>query len=186
MAYIGNNLDSDIQVNKYEYTATAGQTTFACTYDRAVDVYLNGVKLDSSDFTATNGTAIVLASGATVGDIVHINAYFDITNASFVETTNGYTGSALLPSGTTAQRDSSPSAGYLRWNTTEGSAEIYDGSEWGSVGGGAVGDVFYENSTTITSDYTLATGRNAMTAGPITIADGVTVTISDGSTWTVV
>ena len=83
MAYIGNNLDSDIQVNKYEYTATAGQTTFACTYDRAVDVYLNGVKLDSSDFTATNGTAIVLASGANVGDIVDINAYFDVTYANF-------------------------------------------------------------------------------------------------------
>jgi len=83
MAYIGNNLDSDIQVNKYEYTATAGQTIFACTYDRAVDVYVNGVKLDSSDFTATNGTSITLASGANVGDIVDINAYFDVTYANF-------------------------------------------------------------------------------------------------------
>lgn len=185
MAYIGNNLDSDIQVNKYEYTATAGQTTFACTYDRAVDVYLNGVKLDSSDFTATNGTAIVLASGANVGDIVDINAYFDVTYGSFVPS-SGNSGSALLPSGTTAQRDASPSAGYLRWNTTEGSAEIYDGAAWGSVGGGAVGDAFYENAQTVTANYTLAAGRNAMTAGPITINDGVTVTISDGSTWTIV
>lgn len=83
MAYIGNNLDSDIQVNKYEYTATAGQTTFACTYDRAVDVYVNGIKLDSSDFTATNGTAVVLSSGANAGDIIDINAYFDVTYANF-------------------------------------------------------------------------------------------------------
>ena len=52
--------------------------------------------------------------------------------------------------------------------------------------GGAINDVFYENAKTITSNYTLAGDRNAMTAGPITIADGVTVTISDGATWTVV
>jgi hypothetical protein len=46
--------------------------------------------------------------------------------------------------------------------------------------------VFFENDTTLTSDYTITAGKNAMTAGPITIADGVTVTIPDGSTWTVV
>ena len=46
--------------------------------------------------------------------------------------------------------------------------------------------VFFENDTTLTSSYTITAGKNAMTAGPITIADGVTVTIPDGSTWTVV
>jgi len=45
---------------------------------------------------------------------------------------------------------------------------------------------FVENSTTIDTDYTLAADKNAMTAGPITIDDGITVTVSDGSTWTVV
>lgn len=59
------------------YTATAGQTTFAITYDVGfVDVYLNGVKLlVSTDFTATNGTNIVLTTGATVGDTIDIVAY---------------------------------------------------------------------------------------------------------------
>lgn len=83
MAYIGQDLDSDIQVNKYEYTATAGQTIFACTYDRAVDVFLNGIKLDSTDYTATNGTSITLTAGASAGDTVQINAYFDVTYANF-------------------------------------------------------------------------------------------------------
>ena len=45
---------------------------------------------------------------------------------------------------------------------------------------------FVENGTTIDTDYTLAADKNAMTAGPITIDDGITVTVSDGSTWTVV
>ena len=45
---------------------------------------------------------------------------------------------------------------------------------------------FVENSITLDTDYTLANNRNAMTAGPITVADGVTITIGDGSTWSVV
>jgi hypothetical protein len=59
------------------YTATSGQTVFAATYDTGyVDVYLNGVKLlAGTDFTATNGTSITLASGAAVNDIVDIVAY---------------------------------------------------------------------------------------------------------------
>ena len=66
------------------YTATSGQTTFSITYDVGfVDVYINGVKqVVGSDFTATNGTNIVLASGATTGDLVDIVAYgaFSVSN----------------------------------------------------------------------------------------------------------
>jgi hypothetical protein len=59
------------------YTATASQTTFAATYDVGfVDVYLNGIKLvNTTDFTATNGTSVVLTTGATEGDSVDIVAY---------------------------------------------------------------------------------------------------------------
>lgn len=56
---------------------------------------------------------------------------------------------------------------------------------------GASGDkAFYENARTVNSNYTLGTTlgipANAVTAGPITIANGVTVTVPDGSTYTVV
>jgi len=59
------------------YTATANQTTFAVSHDIGfVDVYLNGLKLRTgTDFTDNNVNNIVLASGATVGDIVDIVAY---------------------------------------------------------------------------------------------------------------
>ena len=45
---------------------------------------------------------------------------------------------------------------------------------------------FVENSNTIDTSYTLADNRNAITAGDITVADGITITIGDGSTWSVV
>ena len=44
----------------------------------------------------------------------------------------------------------------------------------------------YENSQTISSNYSITSGKNAMSAGPITVASGVTVTVTSGSTWTVV
>jgi hypothetical protein len=46
--------------------------------------------------------------------------------------------------------------------------------------------VIYENNQTITADYTLAASKNGLSAGPITIANGVTVTIATGATWTIV
>jgi len=69
--------------NRQSYIATANQTTFAATYDIGyIDVYLNGIKLSSSDFTASNGTSFVLGSGASVGDQVDSIAYgaFSVAN----------------------------------------------------------------------------------------------------------
>tara|TARA_B100000470_G_scaffold221218_1_gene211100 strand:+ start:1553 stop:2038 length:486 start_codon:yes stop_codon:yes gene_type:complete len=63
---------------KTTVTATANQTTVTgLTYTAGlVDVYLNGVKLVvGTDVTATNGTSIILASGATVNDIIQIVAF---------------------------------------------------------------------------------------------------------------
>ena len=45
---------------------------------------------------------------------------------------------------------------------------------------------FWENPLTVTQDYTITDGRNAMSAGPITVNTGVTVTVGTGETWTVV
>ena len=55
----------------------------------------------------------------------------------------------------------------------------------GATGGGT-DQAFFLNDVTIFSDYTIPLNKNATTAGPITIADGKTVTVQDGSTWTIV
>lgn len=59
------------------YTATSGQTSFNATYDIGyVDVFLNGIKiLLGTEFTASNGTSITLATGATTGDLIEILAH---------------------------------------------------------------------------------------------------------------
>ena len=56
----------------------------------------------------------------------------------------------------------------------------------GSARGGGTDQVFFENGQTVTADYTITTNKNATSAGPITIATGVTVTIPTGSVWVIV
>jgi len=57
-------------------TASAGQTTFNFTYNVGfLDVFINGTKLTDSEFTATNGSSVVLAVGCFVGDIVDLVSY---------------------------------------------------------------------------------------------------------------
>ena len=133
----------------------------------------------------TKNTAVV-HDGSTAGGTPL--AKESAVNARVVQTSS--TGSAVLPSGTEAQRDGSPSAGYLRFNTDIDKPEIYNGTAWGSVGGGATGGgsdaIFIENGQTVTVDYTITSGNNAGTFGPVSIASGVTVTVPSGSVWTVI
>ena len=102
----------------------------------------------------------------------------------------GTTTALELPDGTTGQRPGSPVNGMIRYNTTLNQFEGYKASAWGAIGGGATGgssdDIFYENGQTVTTDYTLSTGKNAMSAGPISINSGVTVTVPSGASWVVV
>lgn len=48
------------------------------------------------------------------------------------------------------------------------------------------GTGFVQNDTTIAQDYTISANQNAMTAGPITVNNGITVTVDTGATWTIV
>ena len=89
----------------YEYTATAGQTTFSGSDDNSatlsytvdnLQVVMNGIVLDPSDFTATNGTSVVLASGAALNDIVNIYAFKSFTTADMVSKTAGGTFSGAV------------------------------------------------------------------------------------------
>jgi|TARA_R100000027_G_scaffold6729_2_gene5263 hypothetical protein len=58
------------------FTATSGQTSFSVNYTVGnILIFMNGAKLDSSSFTASSGTAVVLGSGASAGDIVEVVEY---------------------------------------------------------------------------------------------------------------
>jgi hypothetical protein len=93
---------------------------------------------------------------------------------------------------TSGTRPGSPADGQIIFETDTDSYFGWSGAEWAPIGGGggATGggddQIFYENGQTVTTDYTLTTDFNAVTAGPISIDAAATVTIPSGSTWTVV
>ena len=136
-------------------------------------------KAGEASTSATNAASSATAAAASAASI----------NPSLLVAKDSSTGAAIIPSGTTAQRPVSPAQGYLRFNTTLGKPEVYNGSAWGSVGGGATGGgsdaVFQENSVSVTANYTLSSNKNAMSVGPITVSSGVSVTVPTGARWVV-
>lgn len=99
------------------------------------------------------------------------------------------TGAIVVPVGTTAQEPTGVT-GMLRFNSTTVGFEGYNGSVWASVGGGATGgstdQIFYLNGQTVTTSYSIPSGQNAGTFGPVSVNSGATVTIPSGSTWSIV
>ena len=119
---------------------------------------------------ATANLGLAPVAGATfTGDVIH-----------------NYTTALQIPVGTTAQRPGSPSTGDFRFNSTTTSAEIYNGSEFTAVGGGAGAtgggndEVFFESDQNVTTSYTLTSNKHAHTVSP-TINSGVTVTVPAGA-----
>jgi len=94
MAYIGKAPGVGIR-NRFIFTATAGQTVFSGVDDynltlsytdaQFTDVFLNGVKLDKTDYTATSGTSIVLAEAAALNDTLEVLAFdtFSVFSGEF-------------------------------------------------------------------------------------------------------
>jgi len=124
----------------------------------------NFSQLDADNtFTGTNAFAAITASA----------------NSQF----NG-TGALKIPVGTTVQQPT-PAVGMIRFNSTLGQYEGYNGTVWSSIGGAQAGGAVYENKQVISSNYTMSTNYSGESVGPITINSGVTVTIPSGSRWVV-
>ena len=142
----------------------------------------SGVVTNLTGTASININGTVGASSATTIAATTISAT-NVTASGFVGT--GATDAIKLPVGTTAQQPT-PATGMLRFNSTETTFEGYDGAEWGEIGGGGDGALgFSTNVSTVAANYTLATGSNASSVGPMTVATGVSVTIPTGSRWVI-
>ena len=146
----------------FKYTATASQTAFTGADANGavlsfsgndVDVYLNGVHLDTSDFTASNGDTITLGSGAALSDELVIRAYRAFTVTDTVSKSSG---------GTFAGEITAPS--FQTTNTTVDTA------------------VFRTNDQTVDENTTIASTKNALAIGPLTIDTSTSITVSGNLT----
>lgn len=164
-----NNSSATAPATTYAYQWWADTTTGLLKQRNAA----NSAFVTIGTLASTNLGLAALAGATFTGDVIL-----------------GTTTALELPDGTTGQRPGTAVNGMIRYNTTLNTFEGYKNSAWGAIGGGATGggsdDVFHENGQTVTTNYTLTTSKNAVTAGPITINSGVTVTVPSDSSWVVV
>ena len=165
------------------YTQAAADAKFAQVLNNLSDLDNVGTartNLGLGTAATTASTAYATAAQGALADTA--------TQPAAVVAKTAATGSAILPAGTTGQRDGSPTAGYIRYNTSTNSFEGY-GASWMPVGGGATGGgndaIFVENDLVVTTNYTIPATKNAHTVGPISINSGISVTVSSGSRWLV-
>ena len=109
------------------------------------------------------------------------------TVAAAGDVTLSSTGHLKVPVGTEAQRTGSPAAGMFRYNSTSGAFEGYT-NEWGSIGGGGqeAGGAIHTNTGTASETYVFPAGTNGFSVGPITVNNGVSVTVAAGQRWVVI
>jgi hypothetical protein len=124
--YIGSQPVPQATQHRGAFTATASQTSFATAgyTPQFIDVYLNGVKLAPADYTATNGSDVVLTTGAAASDILEYVAYtpFEVADQTFT--------------GTTTLTDSSAAPLVVNRTTSNGDITTFqkDGTTVGSIG----------------------------------------------------
>ncbi len=168
-AIVTNNSGATEPTTTYAYQWWADTTTGLLKIRNAA----NSAWVTVGTLASTNLGLASLAGATFTGDVIL-----------------GTTTALELPDGTTGQRPGTPVNGMIRYNTTLNQFEGYKASAWGAIGGGATGgssdDIFYENGQTVTASYQLTANKNALSAGPITINAGVTVTVPSGASWTVV
>jgi hypothetical protein len=159
--------------------------------------YLNDLN-NYSNYVADTGTAnaVILnyPSGITTTTIaIGTQLQFKAANANTSSTTLQVqvNSSTILTATTVLNEDGSNLSG----NTLLSGGiytVIYNGTNWilsgggGSGGGASAGGFLYENTQTLSQNYTITTGKNAMCAGNVTVASGVTLTVPSGSRWVIV
>jgi hypothetical protein len=150
---------------------------------------INSAATDAANAAASASAASTSASAASASaSAASSSASSASASAASALYRTSATGSLNTPVGTTAQRDSPASTGFFRFNTTNTQFEGYNGTAWAGVGGASGGGgnpIVYENDITISVNYTITTNKNAMSAGPLTLNSGITVTVPSGSTWVV-
>ena len=162
-------------------TASSGQTSFSFNYNVGyVDVFVNGVKLTDSEFTATNGTSVVLAVGSFVGDIVELVSY------NTVSASGGAQGIANVVEDVSPQLGGNldlfnkniTGTGNININGSVTATNLIgDGSGLTNVVGSGSGIVVLDSSSTVgtagTIDFGDGLNVSPIQAGVVTVTTGV-------------
>ena len=112
--------------------------------------------------------------------------YEDVTNVDSIGIITARTG-VIVGSGVTLNATGVIATGVITATSFIGSgANLTNLPPSAPVGGASTNQVFFENDNSVDVNYSVTSGKNAMSAGPIAIKSGITVTVPSGSFWTIV
>ena len=207
MSYIGQASLKNSELKRFDVTSSTSAThtlSWTAANEQSLFITINGVKQQEDAYSiAGSPTVITLSSALVATDKMEVVGVLDIGEITVVGD-NSVSTAKIAPNAVTfteladqTQGDvmvygASGAPGRLAIGTAGQALVVNTGAtavEWGD-GGGATGGgtdkIFYNNGQTVTTAYTVPSGENAMSAGPVSVNSGINVTLTGTSEWVIV
>ncbi len=207
MSYLGQAALKNTELKLFNVTSSTSAThtlSWTAANEQSLFITINGVKQQEDAYSiAGSPTVITLSSALVATDKMEVVGVLDIGEITVVGD-NSVSTAKIAPNAVTfteladqTQGDvmvygASGAPGRLAIGTAGQALVVNTGAtavEWGD-GGGATGGgtdkIFYNNGQTVTTAYTVPSGENAMSAGPVSVNSGINVTLTGTSEWVIV
>ena len=207
MSYLGQAALKNTELKLFNVTSSTSAThtlSWTAANEQSLFITINGVKQQEDAYSiAGSPTDITLSSALVATDKMEVVGVLDIGEITVVGD-NSVSTAKIAPNAVTfteladqTQGDvmvygASGAPGRLAIGTAGQALVVNTGAtavEWGD-GGGATGGgtdkIFYNNGQTVTTAYTVPSGENAMSAGPVSVNSGINVTLTGTSEWVIV
>ena len=207
MSYLGQAALKNSELKRFAVTSSTSAThtlSWTAPNEQSLFITINGVKQQDGAYTIAGSPTVITLSSALVAtdemevigvlDIGEITVVGDNTVSTAKIGDNAITFAKIADQtqGDVLVYGASGAPGRLAIGTAGQALVVNTGAtavEWGD-GGGATGGgtdkIFYNNGQTVTTAYTVPSGENAMSAGPVSVNSGINVTLTGTSEWVIV
>ena len=196
MSYLGQAELKNSELKIFNVTSSTSAThtlSWTAANEQSLFVTINGVKQQEDAYSiAGSPTVITLSSALVATDKMEVVGVLDIGQITIVGD-NTISTAKLGDNSVTNAKVADDAVGVDELSATgTASATTYlrGDNAWSTVSvppdGGGTDKIFYENEQTVDSNYTVTANNNAMSAGIVTVASGITVTLTGTSVWTIV
>ena len=207
MSYLGQAALKNSELKRFAVTSSTSAThtlSWTAPNEQSLFITINGVKQQDGAYTIAGSPTVITLSSALVAtdemevigvlDIGEITVVGDNTVSTAKIGDNAVTFAKIADQtqGDVLVYGASGAPGRLAIGTAGQALVVNTGAtavEWGD-GGGATGGgtdkIFYNNGQTVTTAYTVPSGENAMSAGPVSVNSGINVTLTGTSEWVIV
>ena len=196
MSYIGQAELKNSELKRFAVTSSTSAThtlSWTAPNEQSLFVTINGVKQQEDAYSISGSpTVVTLTSALVATDKMEVVGVLDIGQITIVGD-NTISTAKLGDNSVTNAKVADDAVGVDELSATgTASATTYlrGDNAWSTVSvppdGGGTDKIFYENEQTVDSNYTLTANNNAMSAGIVTVASGITVTLTGTSVWTIV